>query len=232
MATAQDALDNAIARSSLNNASMLSTNDVLRTISLYQRRVYLLAARLNPNYFGKSGDTSVRAAFTDSWDISATPGDVAAVMKVTVAAIIGTVTGVAVGDEVRLIDIRWPDLQISPRASLRGRKIAGHSTELGASSTNMVSKLSVSYAELPPVVSALASTLRLPDEWLQLIEIPLARLFALRDKREEELQFLTGEYGEVLTLFQEAVLSFDHGVVRPLSAVPALPIQLSSPTEG
>src|SRR3990172_5517939 len=145
MATAQHVLDGVVARSSLNNASMLSAADVLRTISTYQRRVYLLAARLNPNYFGKSGTTTTRTTFTASWDIAAQPGDIAAVTKVAVAAIVGTVTGISVGTEIRLIDFRWPDLQISPRAYLRGRKIFGQGTELGAADANMVTQLTISY---------------------------------------------------------------------------------------
>lgn len=221
--TAQQIFDRAIARSSLNAAALIPTTETLSWISTYQRKAFLLAAQLNPEYFGKTADTSTRTAFSDSWDITAVPGDVAALMRVKVATITGTVSGVAVGDFLNLINLRWPGLNVSPRAYVRGMKISGHLTELGANNSNMVTKLTLDYAEMPVVLTAMTNSLRLPEEWSHLIEVPLARVFAIRDKREEEAQFLADEYNENLQLFQQAVFVYDAGTPRPLQSYAPTP---------
>jgi len=222
--TAQNAFDRAVQRSSLNDATLVPTAEALSYISTYQRKAFLLAARLNPAYFGKDGTTNTRTAHTASWDLDVSPGDVAALTYAEVAAITGAVTGVVVGDRVNLVDFRWPDLEVSPRAYVRGRKISQRGTELGTNASNLVTQLKVFYSELPSPVTSMTLSLRLPEEWQDLIVVPLAALLALRDKREEEIEILRQELLDVTQMFSEAVLVYDHAVHRPLISVPAIPI--------
>lgn len=219
--TVQQALDRAVQRSALNNPDLVPTAQAIAYISNFERKLFIQGAELNPEYFGKSADTAARADDTAAWDLDTTPGDVAAVTMAEVKAITGTVTGVSIGDEVNLISKRWPTMDVSPRAYIRGRSIYQYQSELGTNASNFVTTLTVYYSELPPVVSALATTLRVPDQWQDLVILPLARLLAIRDKREEEAQVIDAEYNALLTDFQKAVVVFDHGVLRPLDAVPA-----------
>lgn len=225
MATAQEILDDAVGRSSLNDAAHVNTTSILRTISRYERRAFLYAAKHNPEYFGKTGDTITRSAVTSAWDVTIAPGDVAALLGATVAAIEGTVTGVNVGTLVNFISGRtWGPsgaaLALSPRAYYRGRKIVQYGTELGTDGTNLVTKLTLFYAELPPLLTSMTHTLRLPDEWGDLVILPVARLLALKDRRLDEAGDLKDEYVETFGLFMESVQVHDGATLRPLESVP------------
>lgn len=222
--TGQEVVDDAVARAGLNTVSGIADAILRRAITRYQHQAYLRAARVNPEFFGKTGATATRAAFTDSWNLATTPGDVAAVIKATVAAKVGTLTPTnhAVGAEVHLISGRtaWPLLKPAPRAYLRGRRITGYSTELGADSSNMITQLTLLYAELPTALAALGNSLALPDEWSDLVVIPLARFLALRDRRMDEVTTLDREYGEVLQNFELAINTYDVGLLKPIDSTP------------
>ena len=104
--TAQQALDLAIQRSSLNNPDLVAPAQAVRYIANAEKAAYLLAAKLNPEYFGKNADTSTRSAFVDSWDLSTTPGGIASVTRAEVKTITGTVTNdgvdIVIGDKIHV----------------------------------------------------------------------------------------------------------------------------------
>jgi len=221
--TGQQVFDRAVQRSSMNKASLVSDAEVLSWIAAEQRKLFLDAARLNPGYFGKTGNTGTRTAATESWDLTVTPGDVAAVTAARVVTIVGAISGLTAGDDVYLIDKRFPNLGAAPRVYLRGRKLYAYSSDLG-SGANYVSILEIDYAELPASPTALSTTLRLPDEWTIMPEIKLAKVLALRDQRREDVALLEEEYQMWYATFQTHMLVLDHGAQRPLPAIPALPL--------
>ena len=221
--TGQDLFDRAIQRSSLNAAAHVSPTQVLAWIAAEQRKLFLDAARLNPSYFGKTDETDTRTSATDAWDITVFPGDVAAITAIRADTIVGTVTGLTAGDTLFFVDKRFANLSPAPRVYLRGRKLYGYGTELGTGA-NYVSVLELDYAELPAAPIALTTALRLPDEWTILPELKLAKIFALQDQRREDIEILEMEYQMNYSSFQAHVLMLDHGAVRPLQAIPALPI--------
>ena len=229
MATVQNIIDRAVDRSGLNYPEMAGTAPMINIVSQEQRKLYLLAAQIDPEYFGKSGDTAARTVFTGAWDLSATPGDVGAVTKAEVKTITGAVTGVAVGDKVNLVNLRFPGLEVLPRAYVRGRKIVPHSTELGAADANMVTVLTVYYSELPASVSAVGTAIVLPDEWTNMLVLPLTRMLAIRDRRMDEVQLIDAEYASYMGAFQEAVRAYAHGSKRPISAISAIPTSGATP---
>ncbi|KKM89516.1 hypothetical protein LCGC14_1247970 [marine sediment metagenome] len=218
--TAQEALDLAIHRSSLNNPDILPSAQMVRYIANAEKAAYMFAAKMNPEYFGSQGDSSVRAAYTDSWAINTTPGGIASVTKLEISAITGTVGTLVVGDKINLISYRWPQLELSPRAYIRGRILYAYNDELGDADINMITTIAVFYAQLPTGPTALATSLSIPDEWIDLIVLPLARNLALRDQRPEEVPSIDEEYKIVFSMFQQAVGMFEGGAVRPLASVP------------
>lgn len=222
--TAQTVIDRAVQRSALNNPDLVPSAQLLQYISIYERAVYLRAGRMNPDYFGTDASTATRSLFTDSWDLAATPGNVAIVTRAEVATIVGTVSGVSVGDKINLISRRWPEVDLTPRAYIRGRKITGFGTELGANSSNMISALKIFFSPLPTAVTTLTQSLTVPDEWTGLVELPLAKTLALRDRRLDEIPAVDEEYKFLLQLFDEGVFAFDHSVRRPLASVPTIPL--------
>lgn len=229
--TVQNVIDYALDRSALSDVQLINVPAAIGLIANEEKKAYIAAARLDPEYFGVSGLTTVRAAYTSSWSLNTvTPtggaaGSVAAVSRVYVAAIVGTPpTGVTVGAKVNLVDSRWPNLDLAPRAYVRGRKIVPHSTELGTADAHMATQLTIWFSELPVAPATLASVLTLPDEWRDLIVLPLARMFCIRDHRAEEGGVFNEEYKALTQTFAEAVLSYGHGVRRPLPSVPAIPL--------
>ena len=217
--TAQDAINRAIQRSALNNPDLVPMAQMLGYTSSYERAVYAMGAKYNPEYFGTSGDTTpAKTVVTDTFGV---PTDMFALTKAIVKTITGTVTNVSEGDEVNLVSFRFPELEVAPRAYVRGGAIQGIGDELGAADANMVSVLTLYYSEMPISVTTLTQTLTLPDEWSDLIVVPLARLLALRDNRAADVQILDAEYNSLVATFIDHVSVYDHGATRPLIAVPA-----------
>lgn len=234
--TAQNIIDRALDRASLSDSNLVSVPAVLSIISTEQRKVYLLAGQTDPEYFGKAAVTAARAAPASgvtpasSWNLDTTPGDVAVVTRAYVQTVVGSTPLTPVGTKVNLVGFRWPDLDLAPRAYVRGRQIVPHVAtgtnfdELAVDNANYVSVLNVWYSPMPPIVSATTTTLLIPDEWQSLLILPLARMFSLRDKREEEIQFIDAEYKDALETFKMAIVSYGQGVRRPLPSVPAIPV--------
>jgi hypothetical protein len=222
--TAQDIVTLATLRSQLNDPALVPSPTIFKAIGIYERQAYLRAARLDPEYFGTSADTSIRSTYTASWNISITPGNIAAVTSAVVKAIVGTVTGISVGTSLNMVKLRFPDLEPAPRIYIRGRQIFGYLTELGAADANMVSQLTINYAPIPVAPTSGSSVMTIPDEWIDLVILPVAKLMCLRDRRPEDAQALDAELKETYALFEQSVLLYDHGSKRPLPSVPALPL--------
>ena len=222
--TAQDALDLAVQRASLNNADLIAPAQVVRYLSNAEKTVYRLAAKFNPSHFGTTGDTATRAAFGDSWNLRTAPGGIAANRKFVVKTIVGTVTNsgvnIAVGDELGWIDSRWVKYALVPRVYVEDGKLFGQGTELGADNSNMVTVVTVSFAILPTGPTALGQSMTTPDEWIDLVVLPLARIFAIRDNRLAEAQLIQEEFGNLKAEFTDHVGVYDGGAVRPLHSVP------------
>ena len=144
-----------------------------------------------------------------------------------IAAITGTVTGVAVDDEVSVISIRNPDVALSPRVYIRNKTITDYKSELQTNATNFVTTLKVWYSFLPPDRTATADTLDLPEEHNQLVVVPLAAMLALRDQRPEEAQVLSAEFALDWSTFLQQVSVFDEVTVREIEQVPAASRRLS-----
>lgn len=234
--TVQQIWDGATQLSSLNDESLVNGTQVITYVAMYERELFLRAARLNPQYFElvAASQTVTAISGTAGWDLNVLPGLVAAVTRIEVGAFIGNpYANAAVGDKIEIVSSRWPELGVAPRAYLRGRKvfpvpisggITSSNTELGTNVSNMVTQLNVFYSPLPTPLTSLTQQLTLPDDFIQILIYRLARILAVRDRRtDEEMNWLTVDLEELHTQFDEAVLTFDYGMRRPLNMVPPLP---------
>lgn len=223
--TVQQVITRAVQRSALNNPDLVPMAQMIGYCSSYERAVYAMGAKYNPEFFGKDGDTAARTDNTEAWNIATTPGDVFALTAAVIKTITGTVTipagNLSVGDRVQLVSYRFPDLDIPPRAWLRNGKIVQIGDELGADGTNFVDDLTLFYSLMPTVVTTVSDSLTIPEEWADLVIVPLARLLALRDARVQEVQALDEEYNSLVAMFIDHVSVYDHGATRPLIAIPA-----------
>ena len=220
MATCQEILDQAVERSNLNDSDLIPTTEILAYITSYESRVYMTGARLNPNFFGREGNTAARASLA-TWSLTANPGNLISVTRIEVAAITGTVSGVVVGDVVNLIDIRNPDAELTPRVYMRDRVLTDYNTELETDSSNFVTTLKIFYSFLPSKRTALADNLDLAEEHNQLIVLPLAATLATRDQRPEEAQLIAGEFNIDWATFLNQVSVVDEATIREIGQVPA-----------
>lgn len=219
--TADQALDLAAQRSNLNDATLIPEAEQLEMLSAAEQRIFIVAARENPDFFGEEANTNARASSTDSWDLTSAPGSMAAVSKVEVSAIVGTVTGISSGDEVNVISIRDPDVALSPRVYMRGRKLYEYSSELQDDSSNYVSRLKIYYSDLPTAVTDTGDSLTLPSEFINLVVLPVASIFALRDQRPDEAALLEQQFQLELATFIEHVSVYDEVTLRDLNKIEA-----------
>lgn len=217
--TVDDVIDQAVERSNLNDETLFTASEVYRYISSFEQRIFLIAAQHNPDYFGREGNTASRASSTDDWDLSATPGNIAAVSKLEVESITGSVTGVSTGDEVSIVSIRNPEFAVAPRAYLRDKTLFEYSSELQDDASNFVTRLKVYYSFLPSNRTAGSDTLDIPDEYITLVVLPLARVMAVRDQRADEVGPIDQEFQLDFANFIQQVSVFDEGSVRGLDQI-------------
>lgn len=220
--TASSVIQAAVQRSAVTNPDLIPVAQALMYISKYESQLYLRAGRLNPEYFGAQGDLT-RTTATDAFDLNSLNPAAGVVTRVTVKTIAGTVSGVSVGDQINLVNFRNPLIQVLPRAYIRGRKLYGYGSDLG-SGTNYVSGVTVYYSQLPAAVTKTTDTLSLPDEFVNIVVLKLAKVFAIRDRRLDEIEALNMELQEEINLFDEAILAYEAGATRQLAAVPAIPL--------
>lgn len=219
--TCQEIIDMAIQRSNLNDPDLIPDAQLLDFITSFERFVFLEAARENPDFFGREGNTNARGASTDNWDLTSAPGNVAAFSRLEVQAITGTVSGISVGDEVNVVSIRNPWVELAPRVYVRDRVVHEYNSELQDDSSNFVTTLKVYYSFLPTDKTSTADTLDLPDEFNLLVVLPLARVMALRDQRPDDAQALNEEFLQHYRTFIQQVSVFDEAAMRELEGIPA-----------
>lgn len=221
MATANEIYNQAVALSNLNDSTLVGETEWLDWLTSLQKRPYKDAAKVNPDYFGKEGNTSARGSSTATWSLTTAPGNVAAVSKVVVQAITGTVTGISAGDDVYVVSIREPDVEPSPRVYIRSKTIYEYNSELQDDSSNYVTTLKVYYSYLPGDITATSDNMDLYEEHNNLLVFPLAALLALRDQRPEEAQALWDLYQQERLDFINNITVFDEATTRDLTSVGA-----------
>lgn len=212
--TVQNVIDEAIERASLNDSSLIPTDQTIDYINHFQRRVYMIAAEMNPDYFG-SIDTVTRASDTDDWDVSS----LGPVQSVEVDSITGSLSDVSAGDQVNIADVEEPDMVLSPRVLLRNFQLIEYGSDLSEDASNYVDGLKIYNSEYPTELTATADNPDIPEEWLELLSTPLAHRFAIRDQRFDEAQLINQEYKELLQLFRRHVQVYDHGAQKSLQSL-------------
>lgn len=227
--TVQNVVDAAVERSNLNDPDLISTTELYQYVTLLEQNAFLIAAKVNPDYFGREGNTATRGSYTATWSLTAAPGNIAAVSKVEVNLITGTVTGVSIGDEVSIVSIRNPETGLAPRAYLRNKTIYDYNSEMSTNASNYVTRLKIYYSYLSPARTGSSDTLDLPDEHANLIIIPLARIMAIRDQRVDELPGLDAEWQLAITSYLNHLGVFDEVTIREFSTIPAAAPDIGAP---
>lgn len=220
--TVQNIIDRAALRSNLNDATLVSSSGLITHIDLFQKRIFLTAARVNPDYFGVEGSTSVRASGA-TWSLAASPSasGIAAVSLATVITVVGAVPLAPVGTTVNIVSLRNPNAGIAPRVYLRNKTISEYGGELSVDGSNYVSALKLWYSPLPTQLTAVSDSVSVPDEFNDLLILPVARLLAIRDQRPDEAAALDQEFAIGWSTFIAALSVYDEGTIRELDRTEA-----------
>ncbi len=218
--SAQGCFNRAVSRSSLNSGELYDVNEALGHMSTFEQAAFIIAGAINPDFYSTQGVSIVRAAFGDSWNLDASPGAIGIINLIEIAAIAGAVSGLAVGDEITIVDRRIPEAGLLPRAYIQGKLLRGFGTELGAADANMVSQVRVHYSFIPIPLISTADLLTLTDQWVHLVSTPMAAILAMSDQREEEYAALMVEYQRDLQLYIQHIGSFRHNFMQHLGTTP------------
>ncbi len=131
--TFDEIVDNAKARAVDFGATFPSTKRVLyRRIEIYQQELFSKAARVNPDYFGKSATGTLDAnGFVDIKDqqASANVDPAANITRVEVEDA-GTHPTLVTGDEIHLVSINDVEAAFAPRMTLRNFVLRQVGTDL------------------------------------------------------------------------------------------------------
>lgn len=211
--TANEVISMAKYRNIRNKDDLISKPEAVDILDQEQRRLFIIAAGDNPEYFGQVWTSPARTGPSDAWAISGIRA--AAIDRCYVNTIVGTISGMAAGDEIFLVDSRFPELMPSPRAYIRNFVLYGQGLELG-DGANYVSKVNIYYSPFPSAMTDENSYITLPDQFISLLVIRLAAVWALRDGgRDAEYGQLGTEYTDELALFRQAVKIYGAGATRP-----------------
>lgn len=218
--SAQGCFNRAVSRSSLNSTQLYDINDALGHMSTFEQAAFIMAGAANPDFYSTQGVSIVRSAFGDSWNLDASPGSIGIINLIEIATIEGTVSDIAVGDELTIVDRRVPEAGLFPRAYIQGKLLYGFGTELGAADSDMVTQVRVHYSFIPTPLVSTADLLTLTDQWVHLVSTPMAGVLALSDQREEEYAALTVEHERDVQVYLQHVGSFRHHFQQHLGTAP------------
>lgn len=173
--TCQKLQDRAVAYSSANGlASLVSDKaEILNRIATDERALYDLAARTNRYFFATTiAITSTSGASLRSFALTALSPRVARILKIVLAD----------GREVNQVDVQDLEAEFSPRYYVLGQTV--YEVENDWSSVNATVSATLTYVQLPATIDTtglLTQTVTLPDDFVDLLELRLARYLAHKD---------------------------------------------------
>lgn len=218
--SAQDCFNRAVSRSSLNSASLYDIDEALGHMSTYEQTAFITAAAVNPDFYSTQGVSTTRTTFGASWNLDSSPGSIGIINLVEIESIAGAVAGLAVGDEITIVDRRHPGTGLSPRAYVQGKILLGFGADLGVADANMVEQIRLHYSFIPTPLTSSADLLTLSDQWAHLVCTPMAAILAMSDQREEEYTSLMQEYQRDMSVYLQHIGSFRHSFQQHLGSAP------------
>lgn len=214
--TCQAIIDRAKAFNPLNASLAADPTEMLSRIQQMQQRVFTALAKLRrPRFSTLQSVNSTLAALNRSIDLSVIVPPVERVLKVSLAAS---------GLEVFQISEFDPNAQISPRYYVRGQSLNEYSNDWG---TNGVVTINLLYIYGATPISTAGNTTQLvsiPDEWADVLILPLARYFHQKDPGRDPAEYATlgQQYVDVWNGFMSYLTNY-AGDIQRKELLPAPP---------
>lgn len=187
-----------------------------RRVGLTQRKIFVRAAQVNPDYYGT--DVTVTLA-ANAADLSAIIDAPELIQRIEIADP-GT-SGYAAGTEVSVITMTDPDAELAPRVTLRRQRLASVGSDLAG-----VVSLKIWYVHVPSPIAATedgSTVLALDQPWDALLEVDLAgwiigKATALApDVRKTAIEMFAAESTDLMSEFEAHLRTVAPTVQRFMS---------------
>jgi hypothetical protein len=178
----QDIVNRARAFSLLNPSLTTDTAEMLSRIRTDQRELCTMVAAASRDFFQTVATPKSSAAPQNRVvDLAALELPVERILKVELPG----------GGEVSQVDILDPDAELAPRYTVRGYQLVEWLKEWDTATNGQVT-LTVTYVYAPTDILAtgtLAQPVSIPDEWTDLLVLPLAAYLCHKDVGREESEY-------------------------------------------
>jgi hypothetical protein len=186
--TCQEIIARARSFSILNTALTSDTAEMLSRIRADQRELRAMLAAETRDFFQSQTTKSSNAAASGRVvSIAALTPPLERILKVELLN----------GTEVNQVDVIDPDAELAPRYIVRGQNLIEWRNEWDTGSANLV-RLTITYVGAPTDISptgALTQTVSIPDEWTDLLALPLAAYCVHKDAGRD-----TAEYDRLMAM--------------------------------
>lgn len=205
--TCQNVIDRAKTFSPLNVSLTTDPVEMVVRVQQMQQRVFTAIAPLNAARFSVvATPNSTSASSNRTVDLSPLSPPVERVRRVALPS------GVDV-DQVTEMD---PNAELAPRYFPRGQKLYEVGSDWGATGV-VVMTILYAYGATPiTATGGTSQAISLPDEWADVLIIPLARYLHTKDPGRDPIEYqnLTTQYGEAWTAFLGYVTNYDGELMR------------------
>lgn len=219
--TCQFVVDRAKAFNPLNASLAGDPVEMLTRIQQMQQRIFTAIGKLRrPRFTVLQSLSSTNASLNRSLNLAVVVPPVERVLRVTLASS---------GLEVFQVSEFDPNAQIAPRYYVRGQSLNEYSNDWGASGVVTVNLLYVYGATPITVTGATSQVVSLPDEWADVLIVPLARYFHQKDPGRDPMEYerLGQQYVDVWNGFLSYLTNY-AGDMRRKELLPAPPEMTSS----
>jgi len=211
--TCQDIVSRAQSFNTLNQGLTSDSVEMLSRIRSDQQSLFTSVAGLTRDYFQSTVSiTSTGGASGRTFDLSAVSPPVERVLMVTLGD----------GRQLNEVDIQDIDAELAPRYVPRGTKLVEVSNDWGSSGTKTATMVYVyGMTDVDPSGS-LTQNVTVPDPWVDLLVLPLARYLASKDPGRDpnEIQNLSAMLDEKQQEFV-AYLTNYSGIKSTRLVIPA-----------
>lgn len=205
--TCQNVIDRAKAMNPLNTTLVSDPVEMLTRIQQIQQRVFTALAKLNGTRFAvAAAQGSTNASANRTVDLTALAQPVERIIRVSFST----------GAEIYPVTELDPNAQLAPRYFPRGTKLYEVGSDWGATGVVAVTILYAFGAATITVTGATSQAVTVPDEWADVLILPLARHLHLKDPGRDPVEYdrLTALYVQAWGGFMEYAANYDGDLMR------------------
>lgn len=222
--TIQNVIDRAKAMNPLNTSLVGDVTEMMSRIQQMQQRVFTALASLNAARFTVSATpASTNASSNRTVNLAALAQPLERLIRVALP------TGV----EVLPVTESDQNAQLAPRYFVRGTTMYEVGSDWGPTGAITLTVLYAYGAAAISLSGATTQTVSVPDEWCDVLILPLARYLHVKDPGRDpiEYQALTQQYGDAWSGFLHYATNYDGDLMRS-QLLPQPPESATQPAQA